>query len=995
MADNGTNSEHRIKAQAKRWINWRRKRFWALVAVITYTLVGFFGVPWLVERVVVNTLAETGRTASINKVRANPYVISLEIEGLRIQDTDDLEILSLDRLFANFQLSSLFHWAATFREIELRSPHLTEERFGRLDTRFSRLLKDLAGDDVEPVEEDESPPRLIVGHFVLEDGRIHLVDRSAGDFATDIGPISIDVNDIRTLPDNEGHHAVTVRLGERNRVEWQGDLSIIPFRSSGQLLLVGNGFEDALRYADHFLPFSSQVGNIEIGLHYRFDLQSDTLQLEVDGLSGTVADIQVTPDGGDAPVLAAAKLGLINGRAALPGATIDVDEIVVQGVDVVADLREDGSINLVDLVPHSGSAPETPEWDSEDETPWRISLGQLSLPDATIHATDRTMTPPVSVDLTALALTATDIDNQPGTAFPVQLSTALSSGGQVTFNGEVTALPDLTARGTLGLQAVSLPVAQPYVEQLLRIELQGGTLDLDGNLEHGPDQLLDLAGSLRVSNLEVVDTHQEERLLAWAAMTLDRFEFDVAGNRLQTSEVLFDRIYGRVHIAADRSTNIGDLLVEPVAPPGGNEGTDEADLPADQGKLAITVGGIQLDDASLDFSDFSLPLPFSAAIRAMNGDISTLSTTSVEPAAVDLEGQVNEYGQAKIGGSIDAWAPTRNTDIAMTFRNLEMARLTPYTVQFAGYAIDGGRLDMDLQYRLDERRLDGQNNIVIREIELGEKVETEDGGSLPLGLAVALLKDTEGVIDVDVPVEGDLDDPQFKIGGVIWRAIGNLITRAVTAPFRLLGALVGIEDEDFGTLRFAPGRSDLSPPDREKMVKLGDAMLQRPELALAVGGVFAENVDRPALQRQVLDARIEAWQADHPGSAEELSTERQRRTLEALFTASFPEQPLAAIQAEYSAPIPAQEGEDAGASTPVLDEPAYIAGLEARLVDAQAVGPSDLQALADARAAAVVAALAEAHPDAGLVVSTTAPEPTEADDNGEVPLELSVEAENE
>ncbi|KAA9133347.1 DUF748 domain-containing protein [Marinihelvus fidelis] len=991
MADTGIETENRFNTLARHWLHWRRKRTWALAAIIVYTLFGFFGVPWLVERQLVNTLADTGREASVERIRANPYVLSMDVEGLRINDTDGLEIVSLGRLFANFQLSSLFHWAATFRDVRIESPHLTEERFGRLDTRFTRMLADLAGDEVEEPGEESAPPRVIVGHFVLADGRVHLVDRSAGDFATDIGPISVDVFDIRTLPDNEGHHAVTVRFGDRNRVEWQGDLSIVPLRSSGRLALVGHGIEDALRYTDHFLPFSTEVGDIEIGLDYTFDLQSEALQLEVSALSGTVDDIRVTPDGGNASVFAASRLGIVNGHALLPDATIDVERVAVEGMEITAELRPDGSINLVDLVPGSDTATDTPDWDDEDDTPWQITVAEVRVPGALIHATDQSMSPPVSVDLVELDLRLTGLDSRPGTSMPVELATSLSSGGRVAYNGELTLLPALLTTGRLELQAVALPVVQPYIEPMLRIEMQSGTVDMQADLTHNPDQLLDLAGALRVEQLEVVDTHQEERLLGWSAMTLDRFELDMAAQQLQTSEVLFDRLYGRVHVAEDRSTNISDLLVEPIAPPGEPDtGSDEA--PASAAPLAITVGGIRLDDASLDFSDFSLPLPFQAAIRSLDGDISTLSTVSVEPANVDLKGQVNEYGEARIGGTIDAWDPTRNTDIAMTFRNLEMARLTPYTIQFAGYAIDGGRLDMDLQYRLDQRRMNGDNNIVIREIELGEKVETEDGGSLPLGLAIALLKDTEGVIDVDVPVEGDLDDPQFRIAGVVWRAIGNLITRAVTAPFRLLGALVGIEDEDFGTLHFTPGQSELSPPDREKMVKLGDAMLQRPELALSVGGVHADAVDRPALQRQFLDARIDAWQADHPGDADELSTTRQRRTLEALFTETFPGQPLEAVQAEFTGPPPAATGDAADAGAPVLDEPAYVAGLDKRLVDAQTVTPADLQSLAEARAAAVITALQDAHPEAGLTVATAAVEATEASDGNEVPLELSVEA---
>jgi hypothetical protein len=334
---------------------------------------------------------------------------------------------------------------------------------------------------------------------------------------------------------------------------------------------------------------------------------------------------------------------------------------------------------------------------------------------------------------------------------------------------------------------------------------------------------------------------------------------------------------------------------------------------------------------------------------------------------------------------VNAWDFTTHADISMVFRNLDMSRLTPYTVQFAGYAIEGGRLDMDLGYLIEGGQLQGDNNVVIRELDLGEKVEHPDAGSLPLKLAVALLTDTNGVIDIDLPVSGDLNDPTFKISGIVWRALGNLIAKAVTAPFRLLGALVGIDSEDFGTLSFAAGQAELSPPDREQLVKLAEAMGQRPELSLTVAGVLAPEVDRPALQAQRLDQLLDA-RADELAVTGEAGLDRKRLALEAAFSSQFPGEDITATAASFTGPPPA-EGE-AG----VLDEPAYLAALRKRLLDAQVISSEDLASLAQARADAVVTGLSGESGDAVANIRRAESTRVEASESGEVPLELAVEA---
>ena len=239
-------------------------------------------------------------------------------------------------------------------------------------------------------------------------------------------------------------------------------------------------------------------------------------------------------------------------------------------------------------------------------------------------------------------------------------------------------------------------------------------------------------------------------------MEIDRYEIDSAETRAEISSLRFKQPYGRIEIREDLSTNVGDLLIETAS-------EDAAEASMEAPAWSAVIGGIVIEDGSMDFSDLSLPLPFATRVTSLDGTISTIDNESNEPANIRLEGQVDEYGLARIEGGMNLLDPVAHTDVTVEFRNLLMTSLSPYSAQFAGREIDEGKLNLDLEYRIDGGQLDGQNSVVLSDLVLGKEVESPDAVSLPLGLAVALLKDSNGVIDIDLPVTGDINDPSSRL----------------------------------------------------------------------------------------------------------------------------------------------------------------------------------------------------------------------------------------
>lgn len=1013
------------------WIDPKRKRFWLVVLLLAYTLGGFFLAPWIAKRQTVDILTEMlGRPVHLEQVRVNPFVLSVEARGFEITEADAQPLFGFQRLYVNFQLRSLFHWAWTFREITLEEPSLTFVRFADGSSNLSRLADDAAAASPEPPDgapaaapaEEAGLVRLIVDELNLIRGGGAFLDHTpATPFEAPFGPINVAVLDISTLPDERGQQQVEVHTERGANLSWQGTLQIQPLHSDGHFTADGPFLPLAYRYFQDVVGAELTEGMVSLGFDYEVAVDAGgDLQASVSGLQYTVQDVLVTQEGRDIFRLPALRLegGYLNypqqqaGAAAL---SIDAPELLVW-------LDADGQASVERLIvqssPATGSAtapvgsPEAPE--APDDAPqapddasadeWELALDRLEVSDLVFSLEDQSLRTPGQVRINDLDLSLEALNNQPDARFPVQLAVGLDPGGTLRLEGEVAALPQPQLDAGLTVDALALALIQPYLGDVAAVAIEDGQINATIDLEVSAEEPLGASGAISIDALALDDTLHQEDLLSWSRLGVDRFVYSQAGASLALSEVELNELFLRLRIAEDRSTNFGQLVLEDEADPDtAGPGEPDAADPADAGAeatgeepaatgLHVTVGRFVVDDGAADFTDLSLPLPFHSDISKLNGEISTLDSNSTEPSQVRLEGQIADYGLARIQGGLMPLAPDRATDIEVLFRNVALPDLTPYTIRFAGREIDSGRMEVALNYQVDEGRLLGSNSVVISDLALGERVEHPDAFNLPLALAVALLKGPDGKIDVDVPVQGDVDDPEFRIGGVILKAVVNLITGIVTSPFRLLGNLVGADSEDLGQLEFEPGSASLTPPEREKLVKLAEALTLRPQLTLAIAGVYDPEADLAALKQQSvaerIDVELQARQAD--AAPDQMLTEARRGAVEALFLADFPDVPLEPIQSEFqSSPDP-----EASADEPELDQTAYVAELERRLVDAAPIAEAELEALAAARVAAVAEGLGQ--PDtAGAGRIATGPTTTaEVTESGWILMELEVEAGN-
>lgn len=605
---------------------------------------------------------------------------------------------------------------------------------------------------------------------------------------------------------------------------------------------------------------------------------------------------------------------------------------------------------------------------------WQLSLGELVLDGFRVAATDRVPQPAVSTGLDNIRLRL--LPRAPGEErHRLDAALNVTTGGELALTGSFSEAP-LAVDARLDLKGLALPAFAPYALEHVRMGLESGSVDAAGTLgfREGKTVQASFDGRVAINRFAANDLDEDERFLAWNRLALEGLRWQLAPERLRIREIVAERPFARVIIGSDASLNIARIL---DIDDGAAAGTSVTAAPATAAKTApypLRIDRVRVSNGALLFADLSLRPQFATGIEALNGDIRGLSTAPGSRADITLDGRVDEYGRADIRGQVSPFADDLYTDIGLKFTNLELTTLTPYSSKFAGYQIDKGKLSMDLRYRIEERKLRAENKVVLDQLTLGEKVDSPDAMSLPVKLALAILKDRNGVIDIDLPVTGSLDDPQFRVGPLIWKAFVNLITKAATAPFSMLAGLVSGGDQ-LDTLLFPPGQGAVAESEAAKLDQLARALAERPALAVELRGTFEPATDLRALRQVKFDADYRKRHADG---------ERTARRLEALYREKLGSEALARQRALSLRP-------DAAGQDLKLAEDLYLKSLEEELVAREVVVDSELRTLALERARQVRSRLVEAGgiPEARVFVLEPV---SSAADNGQVPMKIALTA---
>ncbi len=751
------------------------------------------------------------------------------------------------------------------------------------------------------------------------------------------------------------------------------------------------------------------------------------------GLSAALSNLIVRNPADATELLRVGKGTLSGGVLNLKDRVVSADKVALADGKARTGFDANGRFNWMTLFGTAGSdagvaKPSRSAGRAAPNAAWRLSAKSAALDGFEVDFEDRRRSPALAVGLEAIRARLTGVDTGSATPMQVELKAAVAGGGDIQASGAVRAdngMSDLK----VSTSGVVLAPVQPYLSEVAELKLASGTVSSDGRLRYGhaagADAKLVYEGSFAVDRVALEEVDPQRPFFAWDSVSSGDMVVTLEPNRVDIGEVRLDGPSGRLIIAEDQSVNLMDVWKRKP-----REDTGASDDKPDNVKAAsaeqtgtggdpfpVTIARVRVSGGALDFADLSLRPQFGIRMHELEGVITGLGTDANSTAKVQLDARVDKFGSAKIRGQISVRRPEQLTEIDMTFRNVDMATLSPYVAKFAGYRITGGRLALDLQYKVLDKKLLGENKIVLRQMELGEKVEGPHALDLPLELAIAILKDSDGVIDIALPVRGNLDDPQFDYAAVIGKAIGNLLGSIITAPFRALGALFGGGDEKkLGTIDFEPGSDALAPPERQKLEAVARALKERPKLMLVVPPTYAVGNDAPALKSLAVRSDIvrhmgvELKPGEDPGPIDTANPRVQRGVEGALSQRLAPSVIAVLKRRAIESAAPAVESPDrAGASVQPSEgargatgasgatgtspgpSPAFYRSLVDRMIAEEPLPEQALAQLATRRGEAIVRELtAVGGVSAARVTSGELQKATDGSDKA-VPLRLELE----
>jgi hypothetical protein len=920
-----------------RLIKTKTFRIVAVIALLIglYALAGFVLAPKLLRSALMKDIPQTlGVTPAVGEIRFNPFSFELQVNDFSLSAPGGDRLLGFERLFVDFELSSIWHREYTFASIDITAPSVNAvvARDGSLNLLRLRPQSPAP----KPQEKNQPLPAIRIGSFKVSKGLLSYEDRSRpSEFATRLEPINFELREFTTGAEG-GRFTFTgtTKLGER--IEWSGHLSAQPIESDGQFRLVGLQAHTIWDYLEDQVSFAINSGSIDLDATYTFSLK-DALDLKLDVSKVAVSDLAVRPKQSDVDWITIPQLLVSGTTVDLSKRQARVESLSLTGVKLVTWLEPDGSFNLLKLASAppaatmaSAAAPATPGGGAPTTpappppvpaaspapqltttapaaagTPWQFELGKFDLKEASISAEDRSTKPPVKVVLAPLSLQVEAVSLDLARPLTVSLDTKINEKGSLKVSGEVTPQP-LAFNLSLMPNNVDLTTVQPYIAKSSSMTLLAGRLSGDVKVRYGSTKpAAQLTGNVSVAGLHTVDNALHDDFINWDRLDLLGLNYQHDPDRLGIDQIVARKPYARVIIEPDTTLNVTRVLAGPnagsaahsasaagtpaaaaspraaasppakaTAKPGRTrlaavrrKSVPSAAPHAEVGSipLPMSIKKVVVHAGRANFSDLSIQPNFNAGIQSLEGSVLGLSSMQDSRAKVDLHGQVDAFSPVSITGEVNLFSASIYSDLALDFRNMELTLFNPYSGKFAGYNITKGKLTTELHYKVDGRKLDAQHHIVVDQLEFGDKTASKDAVSLPVKLAVALLKDRHGVIDLSIPVNGSLDDPQFKVWPIIWKVFVNILEKAVTAPFALLGALFG-GGPDLQFIDFQPGVGQLDSAGADKVKIVVKALAERPQLKIDVPIAEVAELDRPALVEAQFRAQVrEAQKAKDSG----------------------------------------------------------------------------------------------------------------------------------
>ncbi len=1071
-----------------------RVRVWAkrlFIAWVVYSLFGFFVLPAVIKWQLLKQLpAITKRQAAVEQVKFNPWALSLSIRGLSLTEPDGRKFLSWDEFYVNFQSSSLFRRAWTFKEIRLVKPfgEIILAKDGKLN--FANMFESTNAPAARPPAETKSAggiPGLNIEHLLITNGLVAFEDRAhRSTFRTEYRPINLNLTGFTTRPNEDAPYAFHAESDSGRSISWNGNLTIQPLRSSGDLEITGIRLPRYQPYYDNFMHADVTDGVVDLRLSYHLATDTNGLDLTVTNASASIEKLNLVDPKNNESVVAMKGLHVDGAALDYRSRMASLGKVTISEVGILARLHANGHLNLLDLltlenpspksatttaapsptpqtniVPagkpwtlklddfaleqtsvtfenlqlhtpfrtvikpisiglkHFSTAPETqasytfklesesaetfdgagslcinpvsstgqlnlsalsvkkylpffetvfrgrilsgqvqmqapyrfalatngiqagvsnlsvkltdlelrlpeseetlthvkefafervnasledrrvevgrlsadggavmvrldkdgtltysgilasnravqttvetntaPSANSTPQPDWRVRLEELSLKDYTIHFEDRHLESCLRCELSEVAVDMKRASTDASQPIATSLDCRFNQTGRISVDGSIVRAP-FSCELDIGLTNIELQAFQPLLDPYLRLAIAGGafgcqTRFLCQTAEKSPTELK-VSGEAWLDHFATKDTVDMKDFISWDQLSFKGIDFSLNPNQLKFEKIDWAGLKASPRVGTNHQFNVTQIL--PPHETASNTTTAAAPATAASEAFPIQIGAFTLARAAFSFTDESVEPHATIGIGDLSGSVQNISSAMNTTATVDLSGKLNQQSPFSLNGRINPLSQNLFLDLTFSNANTQLTPLTAYMEKYAGYPLNKGRLSTTLSYHIKGKELKAENKVRIDQLSLGAHNDSPDATKLPVKLGIALLKDSHGRIELDLPVSGRLDDPEFKLAPLILKVVMNLLAKTVASPFKLLGALVG-GGEEMSFVSFQPGGTNLVDGEIAKLDKLSKALAQRPALNLEITGRIDPDLDQEALGRQKLQEEI-------------------------------------------------------------------------------------------------------------------------------------------
>lgn len=861
---------------------WKKILLWCVGILVILILFGFFGAPPILKSILTKELsAALKRNVSIQKISINPLILKLQVEGINVSEKESKErFFSLDGMEARVS-PAIIKGNIALSDIYLKNPYVNIVRNEDNTYNFSDLLEKKTSE--EPVPEKESkPPTFSVRGISIENGSVDFLDtpfkkkHTIREFNLAIPYIS---NILKEIEKNI-QPRLSLKIND-TLYEIQGKTK--PFADSRETDFDINidkiDLPFYLAYLPKKIPVKVPSGDLDIKaqLIYR-ENSKDAPMLSVTG-DVTITKLAVH-DLKNKPLLVLPVLNVTMNSVEPLAGKVHLAKISVQSPEVLLARDKNGKLNIPEIEEERKTEKKEKKANETEKTAelserkkeaadFQFLLDTFELTQGKVAFQDYSLGKPAKIDVDKMEVRAENISLAKDSKGKFSTSLVLNKKGTVNVEGTFGIEP-LAIQAKTTAKNIDIRPFEPYFTDTVKIAIvrgsaaTNGDFSLTGKEKEGPD--IRYVGTASITRFAFVDKEKSDELFSMDSLYLKNINFQNNPLKLLINSVALNDFKAKVVIEADKTINLQNIFVKkdtPAEPPAQespkSNGAKGAEQKSEDEKKEpapfIKIDAVTLQAGTIDFHDLTVEPNFNKDLSEIGGRISGLSSDASTMADVELRGKYDRSAPLEIVGKINPLREDLYVDLKVSFKDMELSPATPYSGKYIGYVIDKGKFSFDVEYLIEKRKLDSKNTIFIDQFTLGDKVESPGATNLPVKLAIALLKDRKGQIKLDIPVTGSLDDPQFSVWKIIIKVLVNLLAKAATSPFALLGSLFG-GGEELGYIEFDYGRDTLSDANTKKIETLAKALQEKSGLKLDITGYVDVERDREGLKQYLMQKKV-------------------------------------------------------------------------------------------------------------------------------------------